>query len=136
MDDASTTGTSSPTCGKGLAHHGPAIDWLARFALTNADVLEAHLPMLDESDPASADEGAVYRALIDELRQAGTLLESAATRMIGAREMTMGRHVDSSEANAAMADAFHRFVDAESSLIPALNKQFAEHEVMLRDMSE
>ena len=130
-----TNGNSEPqTCGKGLADHSAVIDNLAAYATENANVLEAHLGMLDESDPASAEEGVLYRDLVSELRQASSLLRAAAARMQAARALPMGRHLDSPDANATMMQAFRRFVDAASALGAALSARMPADRAMLAEM--
>jgi hypothetical protein len=133
MADRSPTDADTSTCGRGLAHHGSVIQAIARYTRENADVLASHVPMLDESDPASADEGAVYRQLVQQLNHASAVLDAAAARMFSAQNMAMGRHIDSRAANAAMGDAFKRFVSAESSLVSTLSERLSEHSAAAED---
>ena len=123
-----------PTCGKGLAAHAPLPEQLGRLAAATAAVLEAHLGMLDVSDPHSAREHAVYVALVEEHRRAAQGLGEIARRMQGARDLPMGRHVDAPEANAAMARAFADFVEAETALRALLDARLAQDREMLAAM--
>ena len=123
-----------PTCGKGLAAHATLPEQLGRLAAATASVLEAHLPMLDVSDPHSAAERAVYVALVEEHRRAAEVLQGIARRMAGARDLPMGRHVDAPEANAAMGQAFAWFVERETELRAVLDARLAQDRAMLAAM--
>ncbi len=90
--------------------------------------------MLDQSDALSADEGVVYAILVSELRQASRALHASATRMSKSRDLPMGRHVESPDANAVMAEAFRRFVDAEAALVDGVSARLADDRQMLREM--
>ena len=75
------------TCGKGLASNASLPDKLGALTGAVADILEAHMPALDLTDPAAAQEHAAYAQLVAEHRAAagdydhrsthGGLLESA-----------------------------------------------------------
>lgn len=125
-----------PTCGKGLAAHAPLPDQLGRVVAATAAVLEAHLAMLDVSDPHSAREQAVYVGLVEEHRRAAQLLRGIAQRMAGARDLPMGRHVNAPEADEAMCRAFAGFVESETELRVALEARLAQDRAMLAAMRE
>ena len=122
------------TCGKGLAAHAPLPGQLGRLVQATAAVLEAHLGMLDLTDPFSAAEREVYRELIDEHRRAAEVLLGLAQRMAAARELPMGRHVDVPEAMVAMRHAFAQFVECEMELQAMLESRLASDRQMLAAM--
>jgi hypothetical protein len=125
-----------PTCGKGLAANAPLPDQLGRVVAATAAVLEAHLAMLDVSDPHSAKEQAVYVGLVEEHRRAAQVLRGIAQRMAEARELPMGRHLDAPGADAEMCRAFAGFVVSETALHAALEARLAQDQAMLAAMRE
>jgi hypothetical protein len=125
-----------PTCGKGIAANAPLPDHLGRMAAATADVLEAHLPMLDVTDPHSAEEHALYVWLIEEHRRAAHVLQVVAERMAGARDLPMGRHVHAPAASVAMERAFTSFVASEAELHASLEARLAQDRAMLAAMRE
>ena len=122
------------TCGQGLAANAGLPDRMARLAAATAAVLEAHLPMLDRSDPQSRAEHAVYVELIDAHRKAAQQLRDASQQMARARDLPMGRHVDDADVNLAMGRAFAEFVESETSLHAALDARLTDDRQMLDGM--
>ena len=120
-----------PTCGKGLAANASLPDLFGRLTAATAAILEAHLAMLDVSDPRSAAEHAVYVALAEEHRRAAEILLTIAGRMAGARDLPMGRHLDVPEANSEMGRAFAEFVEGETALHGLLDARLVEDRQML-----
>ena len=125
-----------PTCGRGIAANAPLPDHLGRLAAATADVLEAHLPMLDVSDPDAAAEHALYVWLIEEQRRAAHVLQAVAQRMAGAQDLPMGRHADAPAANAAMERALTSFVASEAELHASLEARLPQDRAMLAAMRE
>lgn len=123
-----------PTCGRGLAAHAPVPAQLGRLVEATAAVLQAHLGMLDLSDPFSVAEREVYRVLIDEHGRAAEVLLGLAQRMAAARELPMGRHIDVPEATVAMRHAFAQFVECEMELQGMLESRLAQDRQMLATM--
>ena len=129
-----------PTCGKGLAANASLPDLFGRLTAATAAILEAHLAMLDVSDPRSATEHALYVAVVEEHRRAAAVLRAIADRMTGARDLPMGRHLNVPEANSEMGRAFAEFVEGETALRALLDARLVEDRQMLaaiqRDVSE
>ena len=125
-----------PTCGKGLAANASLPDLFARLTAATAAILEAHLAMLDVSDPRSAAEHALYVAVVDEHRRAARALRAVADRMTGARDLPMGRHLNVPEANAEMGRAFAEFVEGETELRTLLDTRLVEDRQMLEVMKD
>ena len=120
-----------PTCGKGLAANASLPDLFGRVTAATAAILEAHLAMLDVSDPRSATEHAVYVAVAEEHRRAAEILLTIAGRMTGARDLPMGRHLDVPEANSEMGRAFAEFVEGETALRGILDARLVADRQML-----
>jgi hypothetical protein len=123
-----------PTCGKGLAANASLPDLFGRLTASTAAILEAHLAMLDVSDPRSATEHAVYVGLMEEHRHAAAVLHAIAERMTGARDLPMGRHLSVPEANSEMGRAFAEFVEGETALRALLDARLVEDRQMLAAM--
>ena len=131
------TGSAEPgvqTCGRGLAAHAPLPAALGRLTDAVADILDAHLPMLDVTDPYSAREEAAYVRLVEEHRRTAALLSATAERMAGYRDLPMGRHVDDAAAGAQMAERFARFVALEEELVALLEARLRQDRAMLDAM--
>ena len=120
-----------PTCGKGLAANASLLALFGRLTAATAAILEAHLPMLDISDPSSATEHALYVAIAEDHRRAATVLRTIADRMTGARDLPMGRHLDVPEANSEMGRAFAEFVEGETALRALLDDRLVADRQML-----
>jgi hypothetical protein len=123
-----------PTCGRGLAAHSDLPRVLGELTEAVADVLESHLGMLDRTDAVAELEHGAYVELVAEHRVAAHQLAAAAGHMAGYRDLPMGRHVDSREANALMAGAFARLVRLEEELVALLQRRLAEDRAMLEAM--
>ena len=123
------------TCGEGLAAHGPLPAALGELAAATAEVLAAHYPMLDESDPVSVREREAYEPLVEAHRRVAADLQALAQAMANCRALPMGRHRDDAAANAAMARAFSRFLAAEEALCRLLSSRLADDREMAGAMS-
>lgn len=123
------------TCGHGLASHAPLLEGLSQVVHAMASVLNAHLPILDMSDPASERERKVYVELIELQRRAGHFLTDAARRMTAARDLPMGRHIPPDEAEMTkMRENYARFVIEESQLLDLLAMRTEPDRQMLEAM--
>lgn len=125
-----------PTCGEGLAEFAPLPDLLGRLTAAVAAVLEAHLPMLDVTDQDSSREREVYVELIEQYRSAAWTLREIGSRMAGARDLPMGRHVEAPPANVAMAGAFADLVECEIRLAALLEARLERDRPMLELVQE
>jgi hypothetical protein len=126
--------TRPTTCGQGLAAHAPLPTILADLAAATADVLRAHLEMLDRTDPASEGEHGVYLHLIEAHRAVAENLRALGTEMAGYEALPMGRHRQNAEAARAMAEAFARFVEVERILAGLMRDRLPDDEAMLASM--
>ena len=123
------------TCGEGLAAHAPLPAALGELTVATAEVLAAHYPMLDESDPVSVREREAYERLVEEHRRIAADLRVLAHAMEKCRTLPMGRHRDDAAANVAMAHAFDRFLAAEEALNRLLSTRLADDRKMASAMS-
>ena len=123
------------TCGEGLAAHAPLPAALGELAAATAEVLAAHYPMLDESDPVSVRERDAYAPLVQAHRRIAADLQALARAMEQCRTLPMGRHRDDAAANAAMARAFGRFLAAEEALSRLLAARLTDDREMAAAMS-
>jgi hypothetical protein len=123
-----------PTCGKGLADTAPLPTTLGELMAAVADVLEAHLPALDLSDPAARKEQQAYRRLVEDHRDAAHRLEALGKQMAGYRDLPMGHHDEAAMGGPAMMETFKRFVDREQALHTLLKRRLEEDQEMLHAM--
>ena len=123
------------TCGEGLAAHAPLPAALGELTAATAEVLAAHYPMLDESDPVSVRERDAYGTLVEAHRRIAGDLRALAQAMEGCRSLAMGRHRDDAAANAAMSRAFGRFLSAEEALARLLGERLTADREMAAAMS-
>lgn len=126
--------TRPTTCGQGLAAHAPLPTTLGDLAAATADVLSAHLGMLDRTDPTSEREHGVYLKLIASHRAVADALRALGTEMASYEALPMGRHRQDAEAVRVMAEAFARFVEVEGMLARLLQGRLADDEAMLASM--
>jgi len=124
------------TCGEGLAAHAPLPAALGELAAATAEVLAAHYPMLDESDPISVRERDTYESLVQAHRRIAADLQTLARAMEDCRALPMGRHRNDASANAAMARAFGRFIAAEEALSRLLAARLSGDREMAAAMTE
>jgi hypothetical protein len=124
----------APTCGKGLAQTSPLPTTMAELMGAMADVLDAHLPSLDPSDPASTREREAYRSLVEDHRDAARQLQAIGAQMAGYRDLPMGRHDKAVLGGPAAVSAFKRFVDREHALLELLQQRLADDHDMLQSM--
>jgi hypothetical protein len=123
--------TEQRTCGQGLAAHAPLPAALGRLTAAVAEVLDGHLPSLDPSDAASRAEHRVYVGLVAEHRRLARDLDALGTTMAAQRDLPMGRHVESDDANDRTRRAFAEFVAAERALAKLLGERPPKDEAML-----
>ena len=123
-----------PTCGKGLAHHSMLPAKLGALTAAVADVLEAHQPALDLTDPNAKREYDAYTELADSHRIIAAHLEATAMRMAGYRDLPMGRHDMAAMMAPKPAEAFSRLVAIEEELFSMLRARLEEDRAMLADM--
>jgi hypothetical protein len=126
--------SDQPTCGKGLAETSALPTTVGELITAVADVLEAHLPSLDLSDPASRQEHEAYYRLVQDHRDAAHRLEALGKQMAGYRDLPMGRHSQAVLGEPEALDAFRRFVDREQALLALLEQRLAEDHEMLEAM--
>jgi hypothetical protein len=125
--------TEPGTCGQGLAAHAAVPAKLGELIGAVAGNLEAHLPSLDRSDPASDREHEVYRGLAAEHRALAERLTATAAAMAAQRDLPMGRHDVQALASPEALAAFERLVAVEEELAALLDEQLALHRAMLKD---
>jgi hypothetical protein len=121
------------TCGTGLAASAVLPETLGQVASAMADVLQAHLPTLDQSDVNSRREHAAYESLIRGLRQASDQLAATAKEMVGYRDLPEGRH--DMEAMAGQVEPFRHFVEQKRNLLALLQDMDKEDQAMLEEMN-
>jgi len=126
--------TRPSTCGQGLAAHAPLPTTLGDLAAATADVLGAHIGMLDRTDPVSEREHGVYLQLIASHRAIADALRTLGTKMAGLEALPMGRHRLDADAVRVMAEAFARFVEVEGMLARLLQGRLADDQAMLASM--
>jgi hypothetical protein len=134
MTETEASTPEAQTCGKGLAAHAPLPAALGRLTAAVADVLEAHVPMLDLSDPNATLEHTAYRQLVEDHRRTAALLEATAERMSGYRDLPMGRHMDVAGADSRIVASFARFVALEDELRMLLEQRLGQDREMLQAM--
>ncbi len=123
-----------PTCGKGLADTAPLATRLGELMAAVADVLEAHLPALDLSDPAARKEQQAYRRLVEEHRDAAHRLAALGKQMGDYRDLPMAHHDEAAMGGPAVRETFKRFVDREEALLTLLKRRLEEDQEMLHAM--
>jgi hypothetical protein len=122
------------TCGKGLASNASLPDKLGALTGAVADILEAHMPALDLTDPAAAQEHAAYAQLVAEHRAAAGRLTTIARHMEDSWSLPMGRHDPVAMAAPAVRAAFRSFVTLERELQALLQTRLQADEAMLSAM--
>lgn len=123
------------TCGKGLAEQSALPAKLGELADAVADVLEAHMEALDVEDNDSRREHEAYRELVKDHRQIAAELREAARRMVGYRDLPMGRHIPEKMGAARVRGAFQKFVKAEQELSALIQARLEADRKMLEQMS-
>src|SRR5215208_5872707 len=113
------------TCGKGLAAHAEIPAKLAALVDGTAANLEAHMPSLDTSDEASADELETYERLAAQHRAIAEQLRGTSAEMADARDLPMGRHDPERLSSAEAVAAFEQLVAIEEEVIATLSETLA-----------
>jgi formiminotetrahydrofolate cyclodeaminase len=119
-----------PTCGKGLAERSTLPAALGALSAAMADNLERHKQALDLTDDNARSEHEAYELLAKEYRDIASRLQAAADRMVGYRDLPMGRHDARALEAREIRDAFVNFVERERALV-ALLKTWIEHDQMM-----
>ncbi|MEU4419688.1 hypothetical protein AB0F81_03620 [Actinoplanes sp. NPDC024001] len=124
------------TCGQGLVANAGLPAALGRVAATMADVLERHMASLDQGDPRSAAEHAVYGELATGHRRAAEQLLAAGERMAAQQELPMGPHDMEVLTDPATMQAFQDLVVAKRHLLGLLRDGVDEDDAMLAMMRD
>jgi uncharacterized protein YndB with AHSA1/START domain len=119
------------TCGQGLAERSALPATLGALAVAMADTLEQHRRTLDLSDQNAKAEDDAYEAVASALGNAAAQLQVTADRMVGYRELPMGRHHEGALASAEIHDGFARFIEREQDLSLLLNTWIQQDRAML-----
>lgn len=126
--------SEQPTCGEGLAAHAGLPSKLGELLTAVADVLEVHIHALDLTDERSRKEYEAYRDLARAHRLIGGQLTAMGERMMGYRDLPMGRHDMRMMGAAAARDAFRQFVEREQELVALLQLRLPQDRQMLEEM--
>jgi hypothetical protein len=121
------------TCGRGLAEHSALPARMAEVTEAMAGNLQVHMQALELDDEAARQEHAVYLRLAEEQRQAAARLRAVAGEMAAARDLPMGRHVESAMTSPEVADAFKQFVKAKQDLLVLLQGMAEDDQRMLAE---
>lgn len=106
------------SCGAGLAQQAVLPARMAKLLAALAEVLERHRGSLVQSDPHARGEDEAYRELAASYREAAQLVEAAALRMVGYRDLPMPAHDPG--AFGPQQQAFEALVQAEDALLATL----------------
>jgi hypothetical protein len=99
-----------------------------------ADVLDTHQQALDLTDENTRPEHHAYVTLVLELRGIAAQLAATAGRMVGSRDLPMGRHDERMMSGPDAIDAFERLVRTERAVHSRLTDTLREHQSMLDQM--
>jgi uncharacterized protein YndB with AHSA1/START domain len=106
------------SCGAGLAQHAVLPAKVARMFAALAEMLERHRGTLVQGDPNAPGEDEAYRTLAASYREIALLVERAAARMAGYRELPMAAH--DPNAFGPQQQAFEALVKAQNELLATL----------------
>ncbi len=124
-----------PTCGQGIAVHAELPTRLGILVAALAEVLEAHMPALDLTDPNAQLEHEVYARLARQHREIADRLRAVAADMAAQRDLPMGRHNVHVITSSAPAEALRAYVQAERTLLDLLEQSAAQSEQMLAEIN-
>jgi hypothetical protein len=122
------------TCGKGLAANAALPGVVGDFVAAMADVLAVHQQALDLDDENARPEHDAYGTLVGELRAVSARLAAIAARMIGYRDLPMGRHDHQKMAGHDAVAVLERMIQAERTLLSRIQAAVREQEAILGQM--
>jgi hypothetical protein len=128
--------SESSTCGQGLAESAALPAALAQVTEAMAGMLAQHMTALDQADPRSAAEYAVYGELAAAHRRAAGQLRAVADGMAAQRDLPMGPHDMTAIADPAATWAFQTLVEAKRHLLTLLRGSADEDDAMLEMMRD
>jgi uncharacterized protein YndB with AHSA1/START domain len=132
--DAPASTIEQPTCGAGIAAHAALPATLGELLTAMADVLDTHQQTLDLTDENTHPEHHAYLTMALEFRAMSAQLAAIARRMVGFRNLPMGKHDEQMLSSRTALAPFERFVGVERKLLSQLNDAVGQHETMLHSI--
>jgi hypothetical protein len=125
-----------PSCGRGLAEHSTLPAKMGELIASVAENLEAHMKALDLNDENSRKEHEAYLELSQKHRQIAAELQATAERMVGYRDLPLGRHDHRAMSAPRPLEAFETFVKLEQELVALLQEKLGKDRKMLTELRE
>jgi hypothetical protein len=96
-----------------------------------AATLDAHLPSIDNADPAGQQEERAYRSLAAQYHDIADRLSRAADEMRGYADLPMARHHDDVLLRPETFRPFRNYVDVERTLLELLRAELERDEQLV-----
>jgi hypothetical protein len=124
------------TCGEGLAQRSDLPARLSALTAAMTEMLDTHQQTLDLTDDDSRTEQAAYQELANDYRRLTSQLRATADRMLGYRDLPMGRHRAQAMVAPEIRSALARLVECERDLASLLETWVEEDQAMLGMLKE
>jgi hypothetical protein len=119
------------TCGEGLAQRSALPARVSALTAAMAEVLETHQPTLDLADDNARAEHIAYEQLATDYRGLTSQLRATADRMLGYRDLPMGRHHAQNMLAPEIRGALAKLLQCERDLAALLHTWIEEDQAML-----